>query len=153
MANTRNSERSKDRVARVPFSGPRYKQQLSAEDMKEFKRRKKVTRWVNDEAGRLERALGGGYTFVKPEYARSLGQGAIHADGKDPESNARVSIIANRGDPIIRAYLMEISEKFYKEDQEAKEAINKQVDEALASGGAGGASIENQYGPGVTYSK
>lgn len=153
MANTRNSERSKDRVARVPFGGPRYKLQLSAEDMKEFKRRKKVVRWFNDEAGRLERALGGGYTFVKPEYARSLGQGALHADGKDPESNARVSIIVNRGDPIIRAYLMEISEKYWKEDQEAKEAVNRQVDEALASGGAGGASIENQYGPGVTYSK
>ena len=117
MANTRTSERSKDKVARVPFGGPRYKLQLSDADLKEFKRRKKVARWFNDDGGRLERALGGGYTFVKPEYARSLGQGALHGDSNDPESKARVSIIVNRGDPVVRGYLMEISEKFYKEDQ------------------------------------
>lgn len=152
MANTRKSERSKGKTARVPFGGPRFRQQLSAEDMKEFKRRKMVPRWFNDEGGRIERALGGGYKFVKPEHAGSLGQGALHADGSDPESGARVSIIANRGEPVIRAYLMEISEKFYKEDQADKEGVNQQVDDALQSGGAGGASIENQYGSGVTYS-
>jgi len=147
MTNTRKSERSKDKVARVPFGGPRFKLQLSDEDVKGFKSRKKVAYWFNDESGRLERALGGGYTFVKPEHAKSLGQGALHADGKDSESNARVSVIVNRGDPIVRAYLMEISEKYHKEDQAAKEAVNQQVDDALALGGKRGSDIENEYRP------
>jgi hypothetical protein len=147
MANTRKSERSKGTQARVPFGGPRLKLQLSDEDVKEFKRRKMVPRWFNDEPGRIERALGGGYKFVKPEHAGSLGQGALHADGNDPESGARVSLVVNRGDPVRRAYLMEISEKFYKEDQEAKEEVNRKVDEALALGGARASDLENEYKP------
>jgi len=153
MANTRKSERSKGKTGRVPFGGLRLKTQLSEEDMKVFKSRKMVPHWFNDEPGRLDRALGGGYTFVNPEYATSLGQGALHQDGNDPESNVRVSIVASRGDPVIRAYLMEISEKFYKEDQATKELKNQAIDDALAVGGAGGANIENQYGAGVSYSK
>jgi len=153
MANTRKSEQSKDKVARVPFGGQRYRLQLSQADMDGFKKRKKVIHWFNNETGRIERALGGGYKFVKPEHAMSLGHGALHRDSNDPESGARVSVIANRGEPPIRAYLMEISEKFYNEDQAAKERKNQAVDDALAVGGAGGANIENQYGEGVTYSK
>ena len=151
MANTRKTDRSEGRVARVPFGGVKLKLQMSDADMRGFKDRKMVTRWFNDDPGRIERAQGGGYKFVKPEHAMSLGQGALHSDGNDPESNARVSIVVNR-DPVIRAYLMEIPKKFYDEDQAAKAAQVDLVDEALASGGAGGASIENQYGKGVTYS-
>jgi hypothetical protein len=147
MANTRKSERSEGKTARVPFGGFRLKTQLSKADQLEFKRRGMVTRWINDESGRIERALAAGYAFVNPENARSIGQGALHRDGKDPESNARVSIVANRGEPIIRAYLMEISEKYYKEDQAAKEAVNAQVDEALAVGGHRGSGLENEYKP------
>ncbi len=147
MANTRNSERSQGKTARVPFGSVRLKMQLSEEDMKEFKRRKMVTRWFNDDPGRIERALGGGYKFVKPKYATSLGQGALHRDGNDPESNARVSIVANRSDPITRAYLMEISEKFFYVDQAKKEEVNAQVDEALALGGERGSDLENEYRP------
>ena len=147
MANTRNSERKEGEIGRVPIGGIRLKTQLSQADMDEFKKRKMVTHWFNDDPGRIERALGGGYKFVKPEYATSLGQGALHKDGNDPESNARVSIIANRSDPITRAYLMEIKKKFYVEDQAAKETINAQVDEALALGGTQGSDLENEYRP------
>jgi hypothetical protein len=147
MEFTRKNDRSEGKVARVPFGGPRLRLQLSDADVKAFKDRGMVPHWFNDEAGRLERALGGGYSFVKPEHAKSLGQGALHADGNDPQSNARVSIIVNRGDPIIRAYLMEIAEEYYKEDQAAKEAVNRQVDDALALGGKRGSDIENEYKP------
>jgi hypothetical protein len=152
MSELRNSEKSEGKTPRVPFSGPRLKLQLSDEDVNGFKERGMVPRWFNNESGRVEKAQGGGYNFVKPENAKSLGQGALHRDGND-ESGARVSVIVSRGDPAIRAYLMEIKKEFWDEDQAAKESVNAQVDEALAAGGAGGASIENQYGPGVTYSK
>jgi len=153
MANYREQEKGKDRVARVPFGGPRLKLQLSAQDQKRFEERGMVPRWFNDEGGRIERALGAGYSFVKPAHAGSLGQGALHQDGKDPESGVRVSLIVNRADPVVRAYLMEIQKEYYEEDQKAKQAINDQVDEALAAGGAGGDELgSKKYGTGVTYS-
>ncbi len=151
MSKFRDSEKSQERTARVPFSGPRLKLQLSAADEKGFKDRGMVARWFNDESGRIGQALGGGYNYVAPENAGSLGQGAIHRGSTDP-SKARVSVVVSRGDPIIRAYLMEIKKEYWEQDQASKEGVNQKVDEALAAGGAGGASIENQYGKGVTYS-
>ena len=153
MANTRKSERSKGKTPRVPFGGFRLKTQLSEEDMAEFKRRKMHTRWFNDEPGRINRARAAGYDYVDPENATSLGQGALHRDGSDPESAARVSIVVSKEPPPLRAYLMEISMKFHKEDQAKKEERNQMVDDALAAGSAGGVEVENKYGPGMTYSR
>ena len=152
MANTRQQEKSKDKVERVPFGGPRLKLQLSPQDRKMFTKRGMVPYWFTDEGGNVERAQGAGYDFVDPKYAGSLGQGALHQDGKDSESGARVSLIVNR-DPVQRGYLMEIKKEFYDEDQKAKEAQNEQVDEALAAGGAGGDELgSKKYGKGVSYS-
>lgn len=148
MANVRKQAQKAGKIPRVPFGGPRYKLQLSDEDQKEFKRRGKVPRWFNDQDGRIQRALAAGYNFVKPEHARSLGSGAIHEGNTD--EGARVSKIVSKGDPITRAYLMEISRKYWLEDQERKEEINKEVDKALNIGKDGGAD-PNQYGPGVTF--
>jgi len=151
MANYRKSERSEGKRARVPFGGHRLKLQLSDEDMKGFEDRKMVTRWFNDDPGRIERAQGAGYDFVNPDYVTSLGQGALHRDHNDPESNARVSVVVTRGDPVTRSYLMEIKEKYYKEDQDEKELRNQAVDKALNIGDEGGGDFGSQYGPGVTY--
>ncbi len=147
MSFERISEKREDEIARVPFGGLRLKLQLSDTDMKGFKDRKMVTHWFNDDPGRIERALGGGYNYVSPESATSLGQGALHRDGKDLASNKRVSIVVNRSDPITRAYLMEIKEEFYKEDQVTKELRNQKVDDALALGGKQESDLENEYRP------
>jgi len=147
MVNMRKSERSEGTTARVPFGGFRLKLQLSDADAKSFKDRGMVPRWFNDDPGRIERALGGGYNFVKPEHAGSLGQGALHRDASDSESGVRVSQVVNRSEPITRAYLMEIKKEFYEADQAAKETVNAQVDEALALGGQGGSDLEGHYKP------
>jgi len=120
--------------------------QLSKPDMQGFKDRKMVTRWFNDDPGRIERALAGGYNYVDPRNATSLGQGALHRDSTDL-SRSRVSIVVTRGEPVTRAYLMEIKQEFFDVDQAAKEAINFQVDEALALGGSRGSDLENEYRP------
>ena len=146
MSNARISEKKKGKVARVPFGGIRLKMQLSVEDMAGFKKRKMVTHWFNDSPGRIERARAGGYEYVNPEHATSLGQSALHGDNTDL-SKARVSIVVSRGDPIIRAYLMEIKEKFYRADQAQKELNNQVVDESIAVGGLLGSGIENAYKP------
>ena len=147
---TKESVRKSGQRVRVPMGSHRLKLQLSDADMEGFKKRQKVPRWVNDQDGRIQQALAGGYKFVDPEHVSSLGQGAIHQGNSD--EGAKVSKIVSRGEPPIRAYLMEIWEQHYKEDQDQKEAGHRKIDEALAAGQAGGADIENQYGPGVTYS-
>jgi len=147
MTDVRESERSEGKVARTPMGGLRLKLQLSKEDRKEFDRRRMVPHWFNDDPGRLEQAQAGGYKFVHPDCAKSLGEGVLHRDGNDPSSNVRVSVVVGRSDPIQRAYLMEIPLKFYEEDQAAKEAKYSLVDEALALGGKGASDVENVYKP------
>ena len=151
MSSTRKEEREEGRRARVPFGSRRSNLQLSAEESKAFKEAGFVVRWVNDRDGRVERALSGGYEFVKPDEAKSVGTYEIGKGNTDVGD--KVSKVVSRGEPIIRAYLMKIKEEFYKEDQLEKEKVNKRVDEALSGGEAGGSGIENKYGPGVTYTK
>ena len=104
-----------------------------------------VPRWFNDEGGRIAAAQAGGWNFVKPEHAMSLGDGALH--GGSTDLGAKVSKIVSRGEPVITAYLMELSKEFWDEDQASKEKINAQVDDALALGGSQPSELENQYRP------
>ena len=146
MSSERESERSEDKVERVPFGGFRLKMQLSDADMKGFEDRGMVTHWFNDVEGRIQRALAGGYNYVDEKHAKSLGQSALHRGSTSLSSI--VSIVVSRGHPVIEAVLMEIKKEFYAEDQVKKEAVNAQVDEALALGGkTGGSEFENAYKP------
>ena len=144
MSYEREQARSEERIARVPFSGPRLRLQLSDQDRKAFDKRGMVPRWFNDQDGRVAQAEGAGYKFVDPRYAQSLGSGAVHAN---TDLGPRVSTVVSKGEPVITAYLMEIKKEFYDEDQAAKEAVNAQVDEALALGGAQASDLENEYKP------
>ena len=146
----RDQEKNEGRIVRVPFGGPRLKLQLSDVDRKRFDERGMVPRWINDQDGRLAQAQGGGYQYVKSEHAGSLGQGALH--GGNTSQDSRISIVVSRGEPIIRAYLMEIKKEYYDEDQALKESQNAKVDEALRGGSTGGAEVENAYGEGLKYS-
>ena len=145
MSSERESERSEDKTPRVSFGGFRLKMQPSVEDQKGFKARGMVTRWFNDVEGRLQRALAGGYNYVDPKNAKSLGESALHRGNSSLTS--QVSMVVSRGDPVIRAYLMEIKEEFYREDQATKEIGNAQVDKALGINGQGGSEFENDYKP------
>ena len=139
MANNRKSEKSKDKVERVPFGKNRTKLQV------EDKIKGYTLRWFNDTDGRLQRAQDGGYVFVGRQEVPRLGQGAIHEDNSD--LNSRVSKVVSRGEPIIRSYLMKIKNSFYKADQATKEGINQQVDDSLMRGAPGGNVVDNQYVP------
>ena len=118
MANVRKQAREKGKVKRVPFGTVRLKMQLSEEDMAGFKARGMKTYWFNDIDGRIARAEAGGYTFVKPDNATSLGQSAIH--GGNTDEGSKVSMTVSRGELEMRAYLMEIPIKYWKEDQQTK---------------------------------
>ena len=132
--------RKQPKVERIPFGGRRSKLQVS-ENIPGY-----VLRWVNDVDGRIHDAQKGGYEFVLKSEAPSVGDGQLHQDNSD--INARVSKIVSRGktDPI-RAFLMKIRKEWYIEDQQAKEEINREIDDALRAGQPGGNVVENQYVP------
>lgn len=144
-SDSRKEERSEGQRVRVPFGTRRSKLQLSQAEADALDKKGYIARWVNDRDGRVERAIAGGYEFVKPEEATSVGSSEIAQGNSD--LGGKVSKVVSRGDPIIRAYFMKIKKKYYMEDQEAKEEINARVDEALRRGEAGGANVENAYVP------
>ena len=128
----------KPRRSRKPFGARRTK--LQVEPIKGF-----VLRWFNDVDGRVERAQEGGYEFVQKGEIENIGEFEIHQDNSDV--NSKVSKVVSRGEPVIRAYLMKIKQAWYDEDQAAKEAVNRQVDESLRQGTPGGNVVDNQYVP------
>jgi len=132
-------EDGKGRRARVPFGAHRTKLQVE-EQIPGYH-----LHWFNNTDGRIERAERGGYEFVMSDEVPLLGQGALHQANSD--LNSKVSKIVSRDDSQLRAYLMKIKQELYDEDQEAKEEVNKRVDEQLRQGTPGGNVVENQYVP------
>lgn len=139
MVSFRKEEQSEDKVERVPFGTHRSKLEVT-DEIEGYH-----LHWFNDQDGRLQRALDGGYNYVNRDEVPRLGQGALHQDNTDLGS--RVSKVVSRGDPIIRAYLMKIKQEYYDEDKRAKEANNREIDQALRDGTPGGNTVENQYVP------
>jgi len=84
-----------------------------------------VRRWVNGDTMKLDDALNKGYSFVSNNENDScilttdLGSAKSQIVGKSPS-----------GAPL-RAYLMEIPEEMYREDQEVKEAITRKQSESF----------------------
>jgi|SRR6185436_1426415 len=126
------------RRERTPFSANRKR-------LETIQRKGFVRRWFNDQDDRIARAEAAGYAFVRkgetPVGDKEVGRG-------NTDINSRTSTVVGRTaqSQPIRAYLMEIPEAFYQEDQAKKEATNRMVDDAIRAGKAGGASIKNQYG-------
>lgn len=144
MSKSRTDEREEVRRKRVPFGSHRTKLQLSEEDAKNFKENGWTVRWINDKDGRIQQAQAGGYHFVTPEEAPSIGQ---YSTGGD-DLNGKVSMIVSKGEGTpVTGFLMKIQTKYYDEDQAAKEEINRGYDEALRAGQPGGNVVDQQYVP------
>jgi hypothetical protein len=71
-----------------------------------------IRRWVNDKDARVQDALRGGYNFVE--------DAAIHSHLQGSNRVARTVGARKDGSPMM-AFLMEIQEEWYREDQQEKE--------------------------------
>lgn len=120
-------EKAAWRKERVPLGIPRMK--LQAPSRPGYRRR-----WICDRPGRIEDAIRGGYQFVTKE---TLGGPDVPVDLTERESvDSRVSRVVgvhedNR--PMV-AYLMEIPEELYEEDQARKQAKVDEKEAALRRG-------------------
>ena len=126
LVSEQKSVKSAARKERVPFGVARLK--LSAPVHPGYKRR-----WVNDTGGRTEQAEAGGYEFVT-DTGLQIGETAVGSGNQDLGS--RVSRIVGTmpdGKPQ-RAYLMEIKDEFYYEDQREKQKKLDVTDNQIRKG-------------------
>lgn len=89
-----------------------------------------VRRWVNDSEGRLQMAEQGGYQFAVDQ---SLQIGAPDVDNANRDLGARVSRVVDKSTGQ-KAYLMEIKESFYAEDQATKAKKVAEKDNLIKTG-------------------
>lgn len=111
------------RNSRVPLGVARAK--LSVPTRKGY-----VRRWVNDTEGRLQMAEQGGYQYATDQ---SLQIGAQDVDNTNRDLGARISRVVDKSTGQ-KAYLMEIKEDFYVEDQQAKAARIAETDRLIKTG-------------------
>lgn len=119
----RNTRVESGRSTRVPLGVSRSK--LSVPNRQGY-----VRRWVNDTEGRLMNAESGGYQFVTDQ---SLQIGNADVDNENRDLGARVSRVVDKSTGQ-KAYLMEIKEEFYKEDQALKAKTVKAKDDLIKTG-------------------
>jgi hypothetical protein len=89
-----------------------------------------VRRWINDEEGRLMNAEAGGYQFAQDA---SLQIGAPDVDNVNRDLGARISRVVDKSSGK-KAYLMEIKEEHYREDQQAKAEKVAEKDRLIKTG-------------------
>jgi hypothetical protein len=140
----RKEARESGKPVRVPLGQQKLKLQLSEADYQDLVRRGWVTRWVNDDGGRINQALGGGWKFAEPDECMSLGQSTVH---KDATVGSQVRQVVSKGEKVMYAYLMKIQKRFYDEDQATKFASINELERSLIQGNAGGAAVEQSYLP------
>jgi hypothetical protein len=136
------SREGEGRNERVPLGVARSK--LSVPVRPGYQRR-----WINDAEGRIANAEAGGYQFaVDPNL--QIGQQDI--DNENRDLGARISRVVDKTTGQ-KAYLMEIKEEFYKEDQAAKVQKVEEVDRRIKKGKL--ETVEGGYipdqGRGITY--
>lgn len=105
----------KGRKARVPLGVIRMK--LNASRREGYHRH-----WINDSPGRLDSAIDGGYTFVEETDRVKVGQGQDLTQRVGLDSRVSRVVGTAPDGSALRAYLMEIPQDQYDEDQEAKAA-------------------------------
>ncbi len=118
-----NSRAETGRSTRVPLGVARSK--LSVPSRPGY-----VRRWINDTEGRLMNAEQGGYQYATDKLDTV---GAPDIDNVNRDLGARTSRVVDKTTGQ-KAYLMEIKEEFYAEDQEAKAAKVAEKDRLIRTG-------------------
>ena len=102
-------------------------------------------RWVNDDGNRLAELQNKGYDFVSKNGRYSEGVAST-----DPGDRISRTVGLTKTNEAMRAYLMEIPEKWYIEDRGEKEQSRREVESSLQRASHGNKSL-GQSGRSVMY--
>lgn len=116
----KTTRKGEGRQQRVPLG--QLKPKLAREARKGM-----VGRWVNDTGGRIAAARQAGYEHVMESF------------GDEEEKPVSETVGTQDNGQPLTAFYMEIPQKFYREDQKAKQEAVDFVDEAIAGGNIEGA--------------
>ena len=108
----------------------------------------------NDEPGRIQTAIDGGWEFVTPDEVGGV-KDSVTSGNTDLGDKVRFLVgTSEKGDGLY-AYLMKIKEEWWQEDQAEIQKRNDRVDDAIRGGVnvASGTSAEGFYTPkgGISY--
>ena len=108
----------------------------------------------NDEPGRIQTAIDGGWEFVTPDEVGGT-KDSVTSGNTDLGDKVRFLVgTSEKGDGLY-AYLMKIKEEWWEEDQAEIQKRNDRVDDAIHGGVnvASGTSAEGFYTPkdGIRY--
>ena len=108
----------------------------------------------NDEAGRIQTALEGGWQFVHPDEVGGVGE-RVTSVNTDLGDKVRFLVGADEKGDGFYAYLLKIKQEWFEEDQSAMQERNDLVDDAIRGGVnvKDGTSTEGFYTPreGIKY--
>lgn len=108
----------------------------------------------NDEPGRIQTAIDGGWEFVTPDEVGGV-KDSVTSGNTDLGDKVRFLVgTSEKGDGLY-AYLMKIKQEWWEEDQAEIQKRNDRVDDAIRGGVnvASGTSAEGFYTPkgGINY--
>ena len=112
-------EATPKRVKRVPLGRPRHVTAVTDQDPNY------QYRWINDKQDRIERAKAGGYEVVTKDHI--VGETTLDG-GQNPKYGSAVAKQVGGG---LWAVLMRIPREYYDEDQAAKEAELKKLEQQM----------------------
>jgi hypothetical protein len=108
----------------------------------------------NDEPGRIQTALTGGWEFVTPDEVGGVGE-RVTSVNTDLGDKVRFLVGADEKGDGFYAYLLKIKQEWFEEDQSAMQERNDLVDDAIRGGVnvKDGTSSEGFYTPreGIKY--
>ena len=116
------------------FGQRKMKMKLDAETEARLKSEGLHFRWVNDDPGRLDEAYKGDYDFLTADGTEVIGEAG---DTTEKGRKMRKLVGTHKDGKPKYAYGMVIKQKFYEENKEKKESVNKMVDTAINGGDTG----------------
>ena len=147
LARTINDRPTRDRVRNV-FNGTQAKLTVN-HDIPGYK-----LHIFNDEPGRIQSALDGGWEFVKPDEVGGV-KDSVTSGNTDLGDKVRYLVGSSEKGDGLYAYLLKIKQEWYDEDQAEIQKRNDRVDDAIRGGvnTKSGTTAEGFYTPreGIKY--
>lgn len=139
---SREATVARERKQRVPFGTMQSKMALDTKTLDKCTANGMVPRWINDEnhGQRIKSAQEGGYEFITAE-GTTVGNKAV-----DEASKVRKLVGSHKDGSPKYAYLLAIHKQFHEEDMQAKEAVNRKVDDSIRAGTPKGSQSLNVSG-------